>query len=309
MIDDEDGARAARRSGARRAAGRRARPRGGRPAAPRRPELEQERRVALEHDQEPADAVDERSPPPSPRPPPRIMSALSRASSAEPDDAGGEALQRRDPTLGGLAAPDGLGSDDLRRDAGGDAEERAADQRGENDDGRRGRVPAARPELDDDALGRGRRDDERDRDRQRRLERRALGADTQSAVAAAATSGIPIATRVPRDGSATPGAGRQSSAWAPSPACRSWARHVHSSNPSDARPTSPDQGKLAARSPLQRPPGSAAAEGGDRQRERDLVAATAAPPRAARSARARPARPRSAAARPPRSSRARRAPA
>ena len=48
---------------------------------------------------------------------------------------------------------------------GGDADERPADQRSENDDRRGCGVPAARPELDDHALGRGSREDERDRHR------------------------------------------------------------------------------------------------------------------------------------------------
>ena len=128
-------------------------------------------RVALEHDQEPAERVDDdRDRHGGGRCPDRDRRSFP-AAAASADDAGGEPLERGDATLGGLAAPDGLGSDDLRRRARGDADERPADQRGEDDDGRRCRVPAARAELDDDALGRGRRDDERNRHRHRRLER------------------------------------------------------------------------------------------------------------------------------------------
>ena len=180
----------------------------------------------------------------------RIMSVLSPGNRASADDAGDETLERRDPTLGGLAAPDRLGLDDLGGDAGGNADERAADQRRENDDRRRCRVPAARPELDDDALRGGRREDERNRHRQRRLERWRLRRPPRAPSRLTATSGIPIATRVPRDGSATPGAGRRRTSWPRPRRAAAGLVTLHSSNVSDVRRRYPPiQGKAVSREP------------------------------------------------------------
>ena len=187
------------------------------------PELEQEPGLALEHDQEPADAVHEdRHRHPCGRCSDHVRAVPGQQR--QPDDAGDQPLERRDPTLGGLAAPDRLGLDDLGGDAGGDADERAADQRGENDDRRRCRVPAARPELDDDALRCGCCDDERDRHRQRRLERCAFDDHPERR----------RDDRDERDADRNAGAARRvGDAWgwtasnvlAPSPPCRSWTRH------------------------------------------------------------------------------------
>ena len=155
-----------------------------------------------------------------------IVSALVPGEERQPDDPGGEALQRRDPALGGLAAPDRLGSDDLGRGACGNADERPADQRGEDDDRRRCRVPAARAELDDDALRRGGRE---------RRAQTAIGNDVSSAAPATAQ---PERRRhgcderdPDRDAGAARGVGdawsrTASSVLAPSPPCRSWTRHL-----------------------------------------------------------------------------------
>ena len=173
----------------------------------------------------------------------RIMSALVSGQERQPDDAGGQALQRRDPALGGLAAPDRLGLDDLGGGAGGNADERAADQRGEDDDRRRCRVPAARPELDDDALRRGRCGDERNRHRQRTSRAPRPRRTPRAPSPRTATSGIPIATRVPRDGSATPGAGRRRASWPRPRRAAAGLVTLSSSNASHVRADIPRSGE------------------------------------------------------------------
>ena len=85
-----------------------------------------------------------------------------RASDGAPDDPRRETLQRRDASLGGTPSPDGLRPEHLCRDTCGNPEQRAADQRREDDrrasrpctssEGRAGRPRARRRRL----RGRGR---------------------------------------------------------------------------------------------------------------------------------------------------------
>ena len=181
------------------------------------------------------------------------MSVLSPGRSASPTMPAASPCSDATPPSAGLAAPDRLGLDDLGGDAGGDADERAADQRGEDDDRRRSRVPAARPELDDDALRRGCRDDERNRHRQRTSRALRPRRTTQSAVAS---------DRDERDPDRNAGTARRvgnawswtaSSVLAPSPPCRSWTRHPQLiKREQRPRAISPDSGEAGRENPVYR---------------------------------------------------------
>ncbi len=88
----------------------------------------------------------------------------------EPDDPCRQPLNRGQASLGEPASPHGLRPGRLRRHPRGEPDERAAEQCGEDDRRRRGGVPAARPQLDDDALCHRRGGEQRSHDRQRSVD-------------------------------------------------------------------------------------------------------------------------------------------
>ena len=205
----------------------------------------------------------------------RRRSPRAAREERHPDDA-----RRRDPgalrrPLGRLATPHRIAADQLRRYAGRDTEQRASEERGEHDDGSRGGVPASRAELDDDLLGGGGGYEQRQRDRDRDLERDP-GEPTRAPFRGSPMSGIPIATRVPREGSATPAGRAQSSAAAPRPDVRQVGFSRHSRNGNGPRSSIPRSGDAGVERPSRgrsrrARASSAAAERRDRKRERDLV--------------------------------------
>ena len=189
------------------------------------------------------------------------------AEECQGDDSGCEALQSGNAPLRRLSAPHRLRANQLRRHAGGNTEERAAEQRGEHDDGSRSGVPAPRAELDDHLL-RCRCDCEhRDGDRKRRSER----GPRPSRPECRPDDGDewdPDRDQCPA-GWIGHGRGRaQSCAGAPGPDSSRWVCHVTSGNGNGPHLSIPRSGDAWAKRPDDRPSHSEAEPGSRFSRRR-----------------------------------------